>query len=70
MQLSCNTHQLRTRVGNYASRCSVIAAALILACPVAVNDMFFDLPYNLDAVDARCFALYGIHVQFNWAAAK
>ncbi|KAL3145923.1 hypothetical protein ABBQ38_015287 [Trebouxia sp. C0009 RCD-2024] len=35
-----------------------------------VDDMFFDQPYNLDAVDAQCVSDYGVHSQYNWAAAN
>ena len=37
---------------------------------LAVTDMFFDYPFDLDANDKECVQQYGIHSQYNWAAYK
>lgn len=37
---------------------------------LAVTDMFFDFPFDLDANDKECVQQYGIHSQYNWAAYK
>ena len=37
---------------------------------LAVTDMFFDYPFDLDANDKECVRQYGIHSQYNWAAYK
>ena len=51
-------------------RLSVLLQALTLCISTAVTDMFFDLPFNLDANDDMCFQRFGIHMQYNWAAYK
>ncbi|KAL0040914.1 hypothetical protein WJX79_009751 [Trebouxia sp. C0005] len=33
-----------------------------------VQDMFYDLPYNLDSNSQRCLQQYGVTPQYNWAA--
>ena len=42
-------------------------AAMVSWC-VAVQDMFYDLPYNLDSNSQRCLQQYGVTPQYNWAA--
>ncbi len=37
---------------------------------LAVTDMFFDYPFDVDANDRECVQQYGIHSQYNWAAYK
>lgn len=37
---------------------------------LAVTDMFFDYPFDLDENDKECVQEYGIHSQYNWAAYK
>lgn len=39
-------------------------------CVLAVTDMFFDLPFDLDDNDEQCLDQFGIHAQYNWAAYK
>ena len=34
----------------------------------AVHDMFYDLPYNLDARSAECMKTFGVNTQYDWAA--
>lgn len=41
-----------------------------VAVRFAVTDMFYDVPYSVQAEDEACVMQFGVHSQYNWAAYK
>ena len=50
---------------SFTTSCAALHYIVLL---IAVNDMFFNTSYSLDANDQECVEKYGIHAQYNWAA--
>ena len=44
------------------------SCAAMVSWYVAVQDMFYDLPYNLDSNSQRCLQQYGVAPQYDWSA--
>ena len=41
-----------------------------VAVRFAVTDMFYDVPYSVQAEDEACVMQFGVRSQYNWAAYK
>ncbi len=60
----------RGSLHQYTIYFQVLSQSIMLASVNAVTDMFYDLPFGVEAADEQCFQYWGVHTHYNWAATK